>query len=185
MKVKDLIKDSAVMLNLGEVVDILEDGTKTDAEKQSATSVAELVKLTDLSIRELCSHYMPVLSSCKITTTNKTYPLSSINNFIRMESASIEDKMVDFKIINRVLVFEADGTYDIEYASYPNINNLDDDVSFLQNFGIDVAEYGLCAYYCLTKGLFDELDNFYQRYIKKCETLKDMKTFIMPQRRWE
>lgn len=185
MKVIDIIKDSAVLLNLSDVVDLLYDAQKTDAEKLENEEVANLLRLLNLSIRELCTNYIPMLATTAITTANKTYPLSSLDNFIRVESASQNDNLVEYKIINRVLNFDEDGNYLVEYSSYPNLKSLSDDVSFLKEYGADVAVFGLCAYFCLTKGMFEDFDKFHQTYENKCSTLKEMKTFIMPQRRWE
>ena len=185
MKIKDLIQNSAVLLGLTDTVSVLQDEQKTDADKLADKQVAELLNLAELSIRELCTNYVPVLSTCEITTLNKTYPLSSIENFIKIESVKKGEENVKFKIISRNLILEEDGNFTVEYYSHPSISALTDDVSFLQEFGTEVAVFGLCAYYCLTKGLFEDFENYHEMYLERCTALKEVKCCIMPQRRWE
>lgn len=185
MKVIDILTNGATMLGLVETAITMQNSQKTDAEKLADADVGELFRLFNLSIQELCTSYMPILCSSKIETNNKTYPVASLNNCIRVNMVKCNDKEVKFKIINRVINFETDGTYDVEFSSYPTFSSLNDDVSFLQQYGVDVAVFGLCAYYCLTKGMFEDFERFHNAYLEKGNALKDMKIFVMPQRRWE
>lgn len=185
MKVIDVLTNGAIMLGLDQAAKLLQNQQKTDAEKLADADVDELFKLFNLSIQELCTSYMPILSSSVIETSNKTYPVSSLSNCIRVNMVKQNDEEVKFKIINRVINFENDGTYVVEYSSFPTFSNLTDDVGFLQQYGADIAVFGLCAYYCLSKGLFDDFKNYHDSYLEKGSALKDMKTFVMPQRRWK
>ena len=185
MKVIDIMCDSARLLGLGNECDILCDQTKDETEKMEDQTIRHLFELAKLSIRELCTNYAPVLTTSDVDTTNKTYAINKLTNCIRVEGVTQNGNPVNYKIINRNINFEQDGKYTIEYSSYPSISNLDDDLVFLQEYGLDVAVFGLCAYYCLTKGLFEDFDKYYQTYQEKASALKDMKVFMMPQRRWQ
>ena len=92
---------------------------------------------------------------------------------------------VRHKILNRHIVFEQDGTYEVEYFTYPEIKSLFDDIDFLSDFSPETLIYGLCAYYSLSHGLFDEFNSFYERYKEKAESVKGLKMFTLPQRRWQ
>ena len=69
--------------------------------------------------------------------------------------------------------------------TYPEINSMFDEIDFLSNFSPDVIVFGLCSYYCLSSGMFEDFESFYDRYISKAESLKNLKIFELPARRWE
>jgi len=45
--------------------------------------VAILFSLIKLSIRELCTTYVPVATTKKITTIDKKFPVAQLKNFLR------------------------------------------------------------------------------------------------------
>ena len=83
------------------------------------------------------------------------------------------------------MTFEESGTYEVFYYSYPEILSLFEDVDFLQKLNSDVIVFGLCAYYCLSKGMFEDFHELHDKYIERAESLKDLKIFTLPQRSWE
>ena len=96
-----------------------------------------------------------------------------------------ENVAVPYKIINRNLTFENNGNYEVCYYSYPEIESLFEEVDFLQKLNGDVIIFGLCSYFCLSKGLFEDFHELHDKYIERAECLKDMKIFTLPQRSWE
>ena len=60
-----------------------------------------------------------------------------------------------------------------------------EEIDFLSNFSEDVIVCGLCAYFSLAHGMFDEFKEFHEQYSEKAENMKELKSFNMPQRRWE
>ena len=185
MKVKDIIKNSALMLGLTDAVEIIEDEQKTELEKLNDETVGTLFRLCQFSVRELCTHYLPILKQVEITTSNKEYPLSSLNNFIKIKSIKFNGAIVDYKIVNRIITFDEDGSFTVEFYAYPTISNIDDEINFMEDYGLDVAVLGLCAYFCLTKGMFEDFDQFHEEYVERAKSIKELKNVNMPQRRWE
>ncbi len=186
MKIIDIMKNSAELLGLSKEYEIL--NTTTSSSEETALENAEISKLFNLikfSIQELCTHYVPVSTSQNITTTNKKNALSNLNNFIRINNVFKDGQPVKFKIINRNLEFAEDGNYTVNYMTYPEINSMFDEIDFLSNFSPDVIAFGLCSYYCLSSGMFEDFESFYDRYISKAESLKNLKIFELPARRWE
>jgi len=55
----------------------------------------------------------------------------------------------------------------------------------LSNVNIDVLVFGLCAYYSLSHGMFEEFTQFHNLYIERAENLKQLKIFSLPSRRFE
>ena len=60
-----------------------------------------------------------------------------------------------------------------------------EEIDYLQEFSPDVIVFGLCAYYALSHGLFADFEQFHEKYVEKAESLKGLKIFEMPARRWE
>lgn len=185
MKIIDILKSSAVLLGLAETSDLLNDPNTTDEIKLQNEQVKQLFDLAGFSIRELCTNYASVLQTQEIETISKKYPVNKLENYIRVRQITNDGQPVKFKVLNRSIVVEQDGNYLVEYESYPTLLGLDDDVSFLQQLSMDVAVYGLCSYFCVAKGMFEDFEFFHDEYIQKADALKDMKSFTMPQRRWE
>ena len=187
MKIVDILIDSAYLLGLTDEVEIL-DGASVEAEAQileDNKNIKSLFSLVKFSIRELCTNYAPMISSVKITTTNCSYAISDIENCIRVQNISKDGNMVKFKTINRNLIFDKDGEFVINYLTYPSIKSLFEEIDFLSELSPDVLVLGLCAYYALAHGMFDEFHDFHEKYISRAQSLKVLRGFQMPVRRWE
>ena len=120
-----------------------------------------------------------------ITTTNKMFPVGDFENFIRVHNVMKHEQIVRYKILNRNIVVEEDGDYIVTYASYPTILTIFEEIDFLQNFSPDVITFGLCAYYSLAHGMFNEFEEFHEQYVERAESLKCLKILELPSRRWE
>lgn len=187
MKIIDIMKESAILLGLTQEIGVLETFTEDNAGEVFAENpnIFSLFNLSKYSIRELCSNYVPVSRSVKITSVDKKYPMSLLNNFIRIQSVYLNSQPVKFKVVNRNIIFEEDGEYEIIYSTYPEITSVFDEIDFLQNFSPDVLVLGLCSYYSLAHGMFQEFEELHEKYVDKAESLKSLKVFELPCRRWE
>ena len=185
MKLIDIIMSSCALLGLNDDLNTLKDLTaETVSSIEGNKKIEELIYLSKYSIRELCSNYIPMINSTEITTTNKKYPVKNLTNYIRVQNVFKNEMPVNYKIINRNIEFKEDGTYTVKYLTYPEIEGLFDDLDFMSNFSPDAMVLGLCAYFSLSKGMFDEFNNFHDKYIERAESLKTLKLFEMPCRRW-
>ena len=186
MKIIDILQQSAELLGLTETAKKLSAALpEAENELLADEEIFTLFNLSRFSIQELCTNYVPVATSEKITTYNKTFEINKLTNFIRIQNIYKGEELVNFKVINRCIQFEEDGEYTIQYATFPEIESLFEEIDFLSSFSPDIAVLGLAAYYSLSKGLFDEFQIFHQQYIDKAESVKTLKMFNMPQRRWE
>lgn len=186
MQIIDILTDSANMLGLVQERDILSIATE---ENQTSVlennNIKELFHLVKFSIQELCSNYIPIVNAVDVEIDEKTFELKNLTNFIKLKKIMQGKDRVEFKMLNRTLHFNENGVYTIYYETYPSITSLFDEVDFLSHLSPDVIVFGLCSYYCLSKGLFDDFNMFHEKYINRAENLKDMKTFFLPTRRWE
>lgn len=187
MKIIDVISDSALLLGLTQEVEILKtvnEQTETQVLEENE-NIAKLFNLIKYSIRELCTNYVPIIEKRKIVTINKQYPISNLENFIRINHIYKDEQFARFKILNRNITLEEDGEYVIDYSMYPTIVTIMEDINFLENYSPDVLVFGLCAYFSLAHGMFDEFEEFHDKYVTKAESLKSVRCFDLPCRRWE
>ncbi|MBR6779078.1 MAG: hypothetical protein IKM43_02920 [Clostridia bacterium] len=186
MKIIDIIKQSAEFLGLGQELEVLNNITEDTEETtlQSNEELSRLLNLSQYAIQELCTNYIPVTVEEEIQTENKRYALNKLNNYIKIVEITKDGNFVDYKIVGRNITFAEDGKYFIKFATYPKISSLFDEIDFLQTFSPDVLVMGLCSFYALTKGMFEEYDIFRRTYCEKAEGLKQLKVFEMPMRRW-
>lgn len=186
MKIIDIMAQSAELLGLDSAKSIMASASE---ENESTTleneQVARLFNLIKFSLQELCTNYIPILESVEITTTDKKYALGSLTNYIRVHNVYLDGSPIKYKIINRYLTMEKDGTYTVEYYTYPTVNSLFDEIDFLSCFSPDSLVLSLCSYYSLAVGLFDEFNDFHERYLNVAENLKNIRVFNLPLRRWE
>ena len=137
------------------------------------------------SIQELCTNYLPITTNVDVEIKSNKYELSNLINYIRVQSVNKNGEPVNYKILNRAIMVEEDGVYTIEYSTYPEITSIFNDLNYLANLSPDVLVFGLASYYALSRGRFDEFEIFNEQYKEKAESLKEMKCFTLPQRRWE
>ena len=187
MKIIDILIDSATLLGLNDEIEFMKTLTEENEfeEIYKNRNVDNLFNLFKYSVKELCTNYAPMISSLKFQTSNSRYPIVNLENFIKTKYILKEGSPVKFKILNREFVFEEDGVYEIYYEAYPTINSMFEDVDFLENLSPDAMVLGLCAYFALSHGRFDEFEEFHDKYLAKAESLKELQIFNLPSRRWE
>lgn len=186
MKIIDLLKRACELLSLQNEIELLNTAQiENESELLKNQEISKLFNLSKFSIQELCTNYIPVQAEQKITTANKTFSVGELTNFIRVQNVYLNGELVKYKLINRKLNFEKDGTYLVKYLTYPEIESLFDNLDFLSNLSPDALVFGLCAYYCLARGLFDDFKIYNEKYVERAESIKNLKIINLPQRRWQ
>ena len=188
MKIIEIMKESALLLGLKDERSYMEmygQGDTTCEYVPAQENVSSLFNLVKYAIRELCTNYIPMIDALNIVTTNNKFALAELPNYIRIQNVCKNGEPVKFKIINRNVILEEDGEYEVTYATYPEIETYDDEIDFLDNFSPDVLVMGLCSYYALAHGMFEEFEKMHEQYVEKAESLKHLKIFEMPSRRWQ
>ena len=186
MKVVDILIEASEILQLNNAKLLLKTANlENETEILQNEEVESLFNLLKLSIRELCTNYAPVERIETFEITNNELKLADLINFIRIKSVKKGNSTVPYKILNRNLTVNENGKYEVSFYSYPEIETLFDEIDFLQKLNADVIVFGLCAYFCLSKGLFEDFHEMHDKYIERAECVKDLKIFTLPQRSWE
>jgi len=186
MKIIDIVKQTAELLAMPEEISVLNTATEeNEAEVLFNSEIHSLFTLFKYSLQELCTNYIPIVNVVDVEIQNNYYPVSNLNNFIKIESVNKNGNPVNFKILNRSIYVKESGLHSIKYATYPNVNSLFEEIDYFSNLSPDVLVLGLAAYYSLSRGRFEEFEIFHENYLEKAESLKEIKNFCIPQRRWE
>ena len=164
MEIIDIIKQSIHLLSLNEYYDVVDNASKESEEEILKNE--EIKKLFNL-------------------ITNKSYPIKNLTNFYKIKNVKRGKILENYKIISKDIVVKEDGEYEINYYYLPSVNSLFDELDFLSTLSPEVLVYGLCAFYCLSVGLFDEFKIYNDKYKSRAEAIKNLKMFELPKRKWE
>jgi len=186
MTVLEILKTGAQFLGLFDEFSALNEITEENESTTLETGeLKALYNMCKFSIQEFCSNYVPIVSTSEITTENCEYSISDLTNYLGIKTVEKNNEAVNYKIINRKLVFNEDGTFLVRYYSYPSISSVFTSIEFEKTVWYDVLVIGLCAYYSLSKGMFEEFEEYHNEYVKRAENFIELKNFNTPMRRWE
>jgi len=200
MKLRDVIKLSATMLSLDEILNgtkiydetfditkeynvIAEGTTKTSEEK----TLELLVRCFNLVYQELATDYIPLVVCENIVISKGSFDLADLDyKFYKL--VKLVDKNgyeVKTEIYDNVL-YAKNGNYKLIYCYIPEFASLNSTLNDFNGKLTDrVFALGLNKEYCYVCGLFDESLAFKTKFedsLNACERQK--KNIIMPKRRW-
>ena len=189
MTILDLIKKSAVMLNIAEVLqDDKLNSITTENEKEVLSSNFALTRLFEFSkvmLNEIASYYLPIVKTVECETTNQQIDLNVCPNLSRIIGIKNHNTFVRYKIEDGVIKVKNDGVYTVIYNHQPKLESVFDSIEiFDEDIGEDVLINGLNSYYCLATGLFEEFNVYNDQYISKLSKLKNLRVFALPCRGW-
>lgn len=188
MTVLDLIKKSAIMLNIQEVLSA--DLTSVDNQNQQALldnnfALKRLYEFSKIVLNQINS-YMPTIKHVKCTTKNKQISLGVFEGLSKIIGVQNHYGYVKYSIEGTNIVVAEDGNYLVTFNQCPQINSLLDEINLHEDIcGEDILVYGLNSYYCLATGLFNEFNVYNAQYNERLTKLKNFKVFAMPCRSWE
>ena len=189
MTILDLIKKSAVMLNIQEVLDddnlsdINADNEQTYLDSNFA--LKRLYEFVKIVLNEISS-YLPKVSQINIKTIDQKIALNNLTQLSKIIGVKKELGYVKYTIVDNSIKLDEDGIYTVIYKQYPKIDSLLNEIDIYSDMlGEDVFVYGLNSYYCLATGLFNEFNIYNAHYSERLNNLKNPKLFSMPVRSWQ
>jgi hypothetical protein len=188
MTVLDLIKKSAIMLNIQEVLNA--DLTSVDNQNQQTLmdnnfALKRLYEFAKIVLNEINS-YMPTVKQIKCTAKNKQISLNSFEGLSKIIGVQNHYGYVKYSVEGENIIVAEDGNYLVTFNQCPQINSLLDVINQHEDIlGDDILVYGLNSYYCLATGLFNEFNVYNAHYSERLAKLKNFKVFAMPCRSWE
>ncbi len=200
MKLRDVVKLSATMLSLDEILTgdkifdetfevtkeynkVTEGVIKTDEEK----TLELMVRCFNLAYQEIATDYLPLVVCEDIEISDGSFDLTKLDNrffkFVKLiNKNSFEEKC---EIYDDVL-YAKNGTYKIIYCYIPSFAGLNSQLlDFNGKITDRILALGLCKEYCYICDRFNESTAFKTKFedsLKAC--FKTKKNIVLPKRRW-
>lgn len=188
MTVLDLIKKSAVILNVDDIASsaILDTVTPENEATilQTNFTLNRLFELTKVMLNEITTYYAPIAKSVIVNAVDKKIALSSCPQLLKIIGIKRDEVFVKYRIVDENIEVAEDGEFEIIYHQIPAITSLLNKIQ-LEGVSDDLLVDGLNAYYCLTCGLFSDFSVYNQKYSNKLTKLRTLPLFSMPCRSWE
>ena len=187
MTILNLIKKSAIILNIKEILEEDLDNITYDTQESVLSNnftLKRMFEFAKLVINEV-SAYTSNLKQIKLSSINCKIELKDIPNFFKIVEIKNQFGTVKYEIINNALNFEKDEWYTIIYQALPDIKAINQEIDLCNGMvGEDVFLSGLNSYYCLATGLFAEYNVYHAQYSERLSKIKNLKLFAMPCRSW-
>ena len=200
MKLRDVVKLSATMLSLDDILNaskiydatfditkeynvVTEGNVKTEEEKL----IELLVRCFNLVYSELASDYIPLVVCENIAVLKGSFNLTGLDNKFYKLIKLVDNFGLEVKceIFDNVL-YAKNGEYKIIYCYKPEFATLNSDLNdFNGKITNRVFALGLCKEYCYICGQYEESKDYKQKFedsLISCE--KNKKNIVMPKRRW-
>ena len=183
MKIKDVIKNSALLIGKQNVLTYLENDVTDGA---TLATVNNMTALINLVINELACTYVPMVKSeMQVAESSKIYYTALSERPLRI--LSVTDKRgndILKQSTPEYVVVNGNGAV-IEYEFLPPNFGLEDEFNF-SNAQITerILSYGLSAEVCISEGRFDEAVTWHERYVQEISMILTPKNAFLKQRRW-
>ena len=172
MKIKDIVKKTAVLLDREDVISFIEKGY-ADSYGSTQKDVAAFVTAVNFVINELATEYLPVEKwERKGTTGNKLY-FSSLNYTVA-EIKKVTDENgneLTFKVFPEYITADS-ATVDVLYVALPSNADLDENVIYDEkDIPLRIIAYGTAREICIMQGRFDEANEWEAKFEKGLSAL--------------
>lgn len=162
MTVKDIVRLSAIYLNMENVIKYLEDGDNNDA----LGAVNTLTVCANLVINELACSYIPMLKTERVKPENGKVYFSALSE-TPLEIVGVLDdngNELSYTFDPEYVVVPTDAKT-ILYKYFPPNYGLTDKVGYRETeVPVRLLAYGAVAEYCLTIGAFSESVTWRNRF---------------------
>ena len=188
MEVKEIIKLTAIYLQMEEVLELSElGGEVTEPTELASKNLELLVRCLNLVYSEIASDYLPLKHCEDVEVENSEITISALSKKLInvLSLVDLYDKSVKYKVYPTSIKVE-NGSYKLEYSYMPEAVTIESDV---EEFGGKLCErvfaYGVASEYSLISGLFDEATLWKKRFLDALLAVNSKKSEVkMPARRW-
>jgi hypothetical protein len=182
MEIKDVIKQTATILQLSNVVDAnLDNFNNLDA--QTKKDVNLLISCINEVLCDIATDYLPLKTTEQIVVSDGEFDLATLSKTFH-KVVSI-DTSNSYKIEHDCLKIK-DGTYQIEYSYLPSIYELQDEITdFDSRLTIHALCFGVAGEFCIVSGNYAESEMWNSRFESAMQVAKrSLKIGELSKRRW-
>ncbi|MBE5738283.1 MAG: hypothetical protein E7354_00910 [Clostridiales bacterium] len=183
MQVKEVIKKSANILELSDVVDYL-NSVKESLE--DTKELDDLIVATNMAINNISANYISVCERKKISSNDGIVYFSDLTYkpVIQVKKVLKDGKPIRFRVHNDCIEL-GEGQYEIVYSYFPDIVTMSDDIDYFPQLSELIFSYSVVAEYLFLKGQIDDAYMWDKRF-KSCllSIKRPCRNIMLPKRRW-
>ena len=185
MTLKDVLIMSANLLNLPEceTLESINEENYTEV-LESNKSIKKLFNLAITSLREICLNYLPIVVEVDVRAVDKKIETNTLEDFVKLVKVKLNDKPVSYKFKNGTINVKNDEVYTVQYVQNPKVSKITDSLEIFEELSPDILVLGICSYYAISMGMYDEFEYYHEEYLKRAESIKKLGIYQMPSRRW-
>ncbi|MBE5756199.1 MAG: hypothetical protein E7342_00185 [Clostridiales bacterium] len=164
MKLKEIIKSTAVLLSREDVISFIEKGYSENSD----ITKKDLLTFTwsaNFVINELSS-YAPIERWERRVVTNEKIEFDTLNNSLLSvkEILDLDGRKVYYKTFSDYVKIK-NGTYDFFYYCLPSNISLEDEIIYTEKeMPNRIICYGIAREICIIEGRFDEANEWQKKF---------------------
>lgn len=186
MLVKDIIKKSAEILELNDILDYFADPSETPSD-EVAENINRILLAINITNNTIASQYFEIVKKVTINCADGIVPFSDISSNEIVEIKNVQDldgKKIKFRVMADGVYVEC-GTWDFIYSYLPDTLSETSDIDYYTKVGSTLFAYGVVAEYLFLNG---DINNAYfwdKRFKEELFSLSRPRRCInMPSKRW-
>lgn len=185
MKVKDVLKNCATLLDDSELAASVTHGVFTSQQNDVINMLIECLNLTNTRI---ASEYLFIRDVVKIQVSNEelTFDQISPKNIFDVISVKRDGYPIQFTVRGGKLCTKQSGILEIEFAYLPEVLDIHGEIDYYSGRITErVFAYGIVAEYLAIKGNVDDSAMWEDKFLKSMSrSFVRHKEIVMPRRRW-
>lgn len=184
MKVKDIIKASAMMLSKDNVVGYLtNENTNNDANTLREVNV--FTTLLNCLLNELAGTYIPMKKTEKIDGKLEVEFKDLSENVVKIvEVLGENEERVIYEQKTQKLIAYAPCYY-VTYEYVPSYYSLSDTIGYThKDVSKTALSYGLCSEYLISEARYKEAMVFHEKYVEAIKNIQKTKNKKTVARKW-
>lgn len=186
MKVKNIVRNCAVLLDDESLLADIDSTTTMSAQSQSI--VNKLVECVNLINKNIATNYYVLKDKVVLKSNNNKISLATITNkeIIEILQVLINNVKSDFSVDSGYLFTKDTGTMTITYLYLPKTLTYTDNIDYYYNkVNESVFAYGVVSEYLYIMGNIVDAKMWEEKFVSSLShSIKCRRDIIMPRRRW-
>lgn len=186
MFVKNIIKNTAQILGLDDVVDFINSGIVDCDDEQVNEEIKNLIFAVNVVNNNIASNYIELIGKACVYNQSEIMSLNKISNnqIIEIKKVFLNNKSIDFKVVPEGLK-TALGNLEILYSYFPSEVSFDDKIDYYTKVNELIFSQGVAGEYLFLKGAIDDAYMWDKKFKQSLiNLLRPKKNLIMPTKRW-
>ncbi len=185
MKIKDVVKLTALMLGREDVMRYFENEEQTNVGEDTLSTVKTMAELVNLVISELATSYVPLTCSEEMKPVQGRIYFSDLKN-TPLKVVRVSDGFgAEINYTQYPEFIAVDRNVVIEYEYLPKNSGIEEQFPYEERVVPSrVLAYGVAAEFCIVECNFEQAVMWHKRYVSNLEEILFPKNANLKSRRW-